>query len=137
MKVLFLSSEVAPWSKSGGLADVARALPVALAGLGHDVRVCTPAYGSVVREGLRPDEGSLKLRLARNDWEFKFLSLWEAQNLCTTFVDQPQLFGRHGIYGERHSDYSDNALRFAAFTLASLTQAQQRGFVPDVVHLND
>jgi starch synthase len=137
MKVLFLSSEVAPWSKSGGLGDVARALPVAMADLGHDVRVLTPAYGSVSRDGLRPEGSPLRLRLPRGEWEFQFLSTREQPNFCTTFVDQPELFARHGIYGERHHDYSDNPLRFAAYAMASLTFAQQLEFIPDIVHLND
>ena len=72
MNILFLSSEVAPFSKSGGLADVAFALPLALARLGHAVKVVTPLYRSVRDDRIR----SLRNRLEEGNW----LLLIEAPN---------------------------------------------------------
>ena len=57
MNILYASSEVFPFSKTGGLGDVAGALPAALAALGHDVKVVTPLYGSVPRPASRRPAG--------------------------------------------------------------------------------
>ncbi len=137
MRILFLSSEVAPWSKSGGLGDVAGALPFALAARGHEVRVMTPLYGSVPREGLSPEGGPVRLRFPVGEWEARYLSAAPREGCTVTFVEQPHFFGRAGLYGDKHHDYGDNALRFTFFTMAALTGAQAQGFFPDVVHLND
>lgn len=137
MRILFLSSEVAPWSKTGGLADVAGALPVALAALGHEVRVLTPGYASVPREGLAPDGEPLTLHFPFGQRTARFLSTSPAERVTLTFVDEPVSFARSGHYVERGHEYGDNAERFTTFTMAALTFAQARGLAPDVVHLND
>lgn len=137
VRILFPASEVQPFSKTGGLADVAGALPLALAARGHEVRVVTPLYRSVPREGLEPLERSFTL-------EFPFgqvpVRLWQArrsEKATVIFVDVPAFFDRPYLYGEPSGDYGDNARRFTALTLAALTYAQAEGFVPDVLHCHD
>lgn len=137
MRILFPASEVEPFSKTGGLADVAGALPQALAARGHEVRVVTPLYRSVPRDGLVETGRRVTL-------EFPFgpvtVRTWEtspAKGVTTVFIDVPALFDRPGLYGESTTDYADNARRFSVLTMAALTDAQAVGFVPDVLHCHD
>lgn len=135
MRILFPASEVVPFSKTGGLADVSGALPHALAARGHDVRIVTPLYRSVSREGLR--EG----RLLSLEFPFGRIEVrtWErvlAERVTIVFVDVPAFFDRAQLYGDP-TDYADNARRFTTLTMAALTDAQAAGFVPDVVHCHD
>lgn len=135
MRILFPASEVVPFSKTGGLADVSGALPHALAARGHEVRIVTPLYRSVSREGLR--EG----RLLSLEFPFGRIEVrtWErvlADRVTIVFVDVPAFFDRAQLYGDP-SDYADNARRFTTLTMAALTDAQAAGFVPDIVHCHD
>ncbi|MEW6432855.1 MAG: glycogen synthase GlgA [Myxococcota bacterium] len=132
MRVLFLASEVAPFSKTGGLGDVAGALPAALAALGHEVLVVTPLYQGVARDGLADEAGPLSLEFPFGGVSVRYRALASGERLTHVFVDVPQFFDRPALYG-----YPDDARRFAAYTMASLSFAQARGFVPDVVHGND
>jgi starch synthase len=132
MRVLFVASEAAPFSKTGGLGDVCGALPAALGELGLEVRVLTPLYSSVQRTGLRRAGVSVPL-------EFPFgrvtAELWTSEARRRTrfeFVDIPGLFDRPKLYGA-----PDDARRFAAFSLAALSLTQLTGFSPHIVQLND
>ncbi len=131
MRILFVSSEVAPFSKTGGLGDVTHALPVALGALGHLVRVVTPLYPEVPREGLR--------RGAQLTLEFPFgqveVTAWHrapSGGVELVFVEAPTCFERERPYG-----YPDDARRFAAFSMGALALAQHDAFDADVVHGND
>jgi starch synthase len=132
MRVLFLASEVAPFSKTGGLGDVAGALPAALAALGHEVQVVSPLYQLVPRDGLVEEPGGLSLQFPFGGVSVRFRSRASAERLTHVFVDVPECFERDRLYG-----YPDDARRFTAFTMAALSHAQACGFVPDVVHGND
>lgn len=138
VRILFLSSEVAPWSKTGGLGDVAGALPQALADLGHDVTVASPLYSSVSREGLAPDRlAEVTVTFPSGQFRVECRSRQTARRLKHLFLDSPELFSRSGIYGESGRDYADNAMRFACFTRAALLWAVQSAFAPQIVHAND
>lgn len=132
MRIVYASAEVAPYSKTGGLGDVAGALPQALARRGHEVLVVTPLYGGVRRErhGLRPIAAKALGR-----------SLWEASpgdGVRVIFLEDEELYGRAGVYGEAGGEYPDNAARFGFFSQALLPVAEACGFeAPDVLHLND
>lgn len=130
MKILFASSEVSPFSKTGGLGDVAYALPVALAKRGHDVVVLSPLYGCVDRRrhGLEP--------VAHDPMDFRLWLAPEKENMRFAFVEA-QLFDREGVYGGYEGDYADNAARFAFFSRRLLRAAQALGFSPQILHLND
>jgi starch synthase len=132
MRILFLSAEVAPFSKTGGLADVAGALPRALAELGHEVRVVTPLYRSVDRTHLRPEGPPLTLTFPFGTHEVHFSATTLERGHRTVFVDVPALFDRPALYG-----HPDDARRFALFTVAALSWAQRERFDPDVVWGND
>ena len=77
MKILFVASEVDPFAKTGGLADVAAALPKALAALGHDVRIVMPLYRQVNREkfGLKPTELRPSIAVGAQTYQGR---VWEA-----------------------------------------------------------
>jgi starch synthase len=123
---LFVSSEVAPFSKTGGLGDVSGALPTALAARGVELLTVTPLWPTVPKEGLS-DRGSITLQ-----FPFGTVSCRVLTRDRFAFLAQPQLFERSAIYGE-----SDDARRFAVFSMGALSAAQALGFRPDVVHAND
>ena len=130
LRILFLSSEVAPFSKTGGLGDVAGALPWALTARGHDVRVVTPLYRGVDRSTMQLVGAPLALTFPFGEVEVRVFRAPAAGELL--FIDAPALFDRDEYYG-----YPDDARRFAAFSMAALALAQRDGFVPDVVQSND
>jgi starch synthase len=137
MRVLFLASEVAPFSKTGGLGDVAGALPAALAAQGAEVRVVSPLYAEVERKGLKVLPGKVSLRFPFGEETGR---LWRAGLSArheVWFIEHAGFYGRPGIYGEAGGEYADNPRRFAFFSIAALGAAQMDGWRPDIVHLND
>src|SRR5258708_25068495 len=138
MRILFLSSEVAPFSRTGGLADVAQALPATLASMGHQVTVVTTLYGSV-RDGRVRSLGkrfSLRFPFGEQSGELSGASL--AKNLEVLFISHPGFFDRPGLYQPpQGADYDDNHRRFGFFSIAALAGAQMIGFAPEFVHLNN
>jgi starch synthase len=126
LRVLFLSPEVAPFSKVGGLADVAASLPPALRRLGVDVTVATPRHGRIDQSELTPlREGTADMAGLQIAW--RALTRDEV-----VFFDLPGLFDREEVY----SDDPDEHLRWAGFCHAALDWARgEERF--DVVHAND
>ena len=140
MRVLFAASEVAPLSKTGGLADVAQALPKALGRLGHDLRIVTPAYRGMLEQ--LPACRQL-CELALRGFSFK---LWEHApergSITLWLVDCAELFAREGspYTNATGQEYPDNATRFGLFSEFVARLGYGQGGVdwrPDVVHLND
>jgi starch synthase len=135
MDLLFVASEVAPFSKTGGLGDVAAALPEALAARGHRVTVVTPLYGSI-------DPRRHRLRRLPQGAEARGegAGLWVApgRKARIHFLEHQRYFGsRSGLYGEAGAEYGDNAQRFAFLARISLALAATLGLRPRIVHLND
>ena len=128
MKVLFVSSEVAPFAKTGGLGDVAAALPKALRAAGHDVRVVMPLYSRVKDRDLALIVRDFALVLGGTRVH---VSILEKDGVY--FVRCPGLYGRAGIYTTDHDEH----LRFAVLSWAALALCQRLGFAPDIVHAND
>ncbi len=116
LKVLFVSSEVVPFTKTGGLADVAGSLPLALAEQGADVRIVTPKYRTAKIDG--PDT------VLGNG-----VKVW--------FIENDDYFNRKELYGDKYGDYSDNLDRFAFFCRQTLERCVREGFAPDIIHCND
>src|ERR1700749_4968009 len=141
MRILHIASEVAPYSKTGGLADVLGALPRQLAALGHDVSVVTPRYRSIDPErfGLARRLRGLATPLGNDTVE---VGIYEGQAPSTPrvrvyLVDHAPSFDRDGLYGDAHGDYGDNARRFALLGSAALALSAEFGQWPDVVHAHD
>ena len=132
MRVAVISAEAVPYSKTGGLGDVAGALPKALKQIGIDSLLITPCYWQTKGEYL---------------WKTAIDDLWvdwrggsyharafysEANGSPTFLIDAPSLFHRDSIYG-----YTEDYERFAFFNHAALALLQRIGPAPDILHLND
>mmetsp|Transcript_6404 Transcript_6404/g.10959 ORF Transcript_6404/g.10959 Transcript_6404/m.10959 type:complete len:593 (+) Transcript_6404:123-1901(+) len=111
--IVFVSSEVAPWSKSGGLGDVMGALPKALSARGHRVMVVAPRY-KVYPDAL--DTGKRHTVLGVEVGYFHHVSA----GVDFVFVDHPSLPREGGLYGDTFGTYGDNQFRFTLLTLAAL-----------------
>lgn len=116
LKVLLASSEVVPFAKTGGLADVAGSLPLALEELGVDVRVIMPKYASV--------------KASRNSAKI-------GKDIKVYFVENEDYFNRKELYTDLFGDYKDNLDRFVFFSREILERCRKEGFAPDVIHCND
>ena len=145
LKVVFVTSELTPLVKTGGLADVSAALPVALSGLGVDIRVLLPAYPGVLRS-LGLDRSSVAQAAAIPAFgrlpESRLLAARSEQGLALLLVDCPPLFERPGnpYLGLDGQDWPDNDLRFGLLShIAALlgTERSPLAWRPDVVHCND
>jgi starch synthase len=142
MDILFVTTELAPFVKVGGLADVSAALPKALRLLGHNVTLVTPRYpafeagGLLVARRLTP----LKLTLGERTFDVTVFDGRLASQVDVILVDAPGLYDRAGVYGEAGADYADNALRFSVLARAAVELARQRaaaGKPFDILHVND
>ncbi len=128
MRLLFASSEVFPFSKSGGLAEVATALPRALVELGHEVVVVTPWYRTLAAEPARV--GGAEVAFG-GGFERVSVGSLECAGVRFAFVGH-DLFHRDQLYG-----YSDDVRRFCLFTRSIPQVGAHLGFLPEVVHAND
>src|SRR5688572_5717292 len=133
MRILMVTSEAAPFAKTGGLADVVGALPKALARLGHEVDVVMPRYRGI-QAGVA--ERTLKVSLGGLVAESTcFVALDDG--IRTVFVDHSQYFDRDYLYGAPGHDYPDNPERFAYLCQAALDWAFTSGTKYDVIHAHD
>jgi starch synthase len=140
MNILFTVSEIEGLVKTGGLADVAKYLPIVLNHAGHDTRVIMPYYKDVAR--LHPASEktfSFSIRV-HIEYQVKIHQITH-DNLVVYCVDIPQLFDRDGIYSDNYHAYDDNGERFSVFSMAVLDFIQffheQIQFKPDVIQCND
>src|SRR5213075_3279257 len=132
MRVAILSAEAVPYSKTGGLGDVAGALPKALRNIGVDSLLVTPCYWQT--------KGAYLWSTAIDDlwvsWRgepYHARAFYSEANGSPTFlIDAPSLFHRDSIYG-----YWEDYERFAFFNHAALALIERIGKAPDIVHLND
>jgi starch synthase len=137
LKILYLAAEVVPFVKTGGLADVAGALPKAIRSLGHDIRVVMPRYGRIEPErfGLSCAVDSLSVRMDERVEQASILAASIGTGESETpvyFVDNARYFDRQGIYM-----YPDDAERFIFFSRAALETCRAMGWQPDVIHSNE
>jgi len=134
---LIVASEATPWAKTGGLADVAGALPAALDQLGHTVTLVMPKYRDVATGAATPVAHRLRASHLSRDVAFHVLHVSPRHRVV--FVECPALFDRPGLYGDRAGDYRDNAERFDTLSLAALDFVEINRDFPrvDVVHVHD
>lgn len=133
MKILFAASEVAPFIKTGGLADVAGSLPGALAQNGHDVHVILPLYEKIGTQW-REQMTFLKNFTVPLSWRNAYCGVFELVRDGVTywFLDNEYYFKRSDLYG-----HFDDGERFAFFSRAVLETPGQLSWAPDVIHCND
>ncbi|HHU91063.1 MAG TPA: glycogen synthase GlgA [Clostridiaceae bacterium] len=133
IKVWLASSEVEPFIKTGGLADVAGSLPKALKALDVDIRVVLPKYGKIDTKYVSKMEfiGSCQVDLS---WRKQYCGIFKLDydGITYYFIDNEYYFFRNGIYG-----LYDDGERFSFFCKAILEVLPVIGFKPDIIHLND
>ena len=132
-KILFVTSEAAPYVKTGGLGEVAAALPKALVRKGYDVRVVLPLYFNIPGEFRRTMQylGCCYVSLA---WRYQYCGVFTHMydGVRYYFIDNEYYFKRNGLYG-----HYDDAERFAYFSRAVLEALPIMDFKPDIIHCND
>lgn len=132
MNILMLSSEVAPYAKSGGLGDVLGALPQNLAAQGHDVRVMLPKYGLIAENFIAEMNFELYTYVPVG-WRNKYCGVFSIKKAGVTyyFIDNEYYFGEKCLYKW------DDLERFAFFDKATLEILTKIDFKPDIIHCND
>jgi starch synthase len=138
LKLCILSSEIMPYAKTGGLADVAGALLQELKLLGHDVRAFMPLYASVRRAHpeLRPVLGlqNVGISIGATDYAFSVRKgSFPGTKIAMYFVDCPEMFDRPALY----TFDADEHRRFLLFTRAAIESCRRLEFLPDIFHCND
>jgi len=133
MKILFVTSECAPFSKSGGLADVAFSLPPALQAAGDEIAIITPLY-RCVRESFGGELTFVSSpKVILGDWETTCgLYRGDRAGVTVWFVEYNDFYDRPRLYG-----YDDDARRFAFFSRAVIDLLPELDFRPDILHCND
>ncbi len=139
LRIFFLSPEVAPFAKTGGLADVAGALPKALREMGCDIRVAMPYYRMVKK-------GKFTASVLYEDTEIPLFGEILKDDIFLTeadagvplyLINKDEYFDREYLYGTPKGDYFDNVERFTYFSRMAFLLCKRLGFQPDVFHCND
>jgi len=139
LRVLFLSPEVAPFAKTGGLADVAGSLPKALKGMGCDIRVVMPYYRMMKK-------GDFNISLLLEDAEIPLFGevlkddIFHAEadgGVPLYLINKDEYFDREYLYGTPKGDYIDNVERFTYFSQMAFLLCKRLNFQPHVFHCND
>ncbi|MFA5005516.1 MAG: glycogen synthase GlgA [Candidatus Omnitrophota bacterium] len=126
MKILIAASEVVGFAKTGGLADVAGALPLALEDLGHEVVIVMPKY-KCVQEA--------KIRMFKSGQSSAYALI--GKNIRVYFIENNAFFNRPGLYGDKTKDYADNLERFSFYCRKSLDLLKEIDFKADIIHAHD
>jgi starch synthase len=139
LKVVIVASEVMPFAKTGGLADVTGALPVALARLGHQVSVIMPRYPTIERavRSLEKVQDPVVVPMGSQIEEGAVWSAKLAGRVPVYFIEHQAYFDRDALYATADGDYPDNAQRFAFFAKAALAACQALKLQPDIIHCHD
>lgn len=137
LKILFVTTDLAPFSKAGGLGDVSRSLPKAFSKMGHSVRIIMPRHGVIdeKKHNIKLVKDNLKVKIKESaEIIFRIKKRNLIENLPVYFVDKHKYFGgRNKIYG-----YKDENQRFMFFCFAVFEAVRNMdGWVPDIIHCND
>ncbi len=138
MKVLFAASEISPYASTGGLADIAKALPDALQSLGVDVVRVVPCYRQIIEKNsnLRDTQMRLQIPVGLSNHTAE---VWidEVDFPKTYYIRRDEFFDRTYLYGLSTRDYDDNFERFTFFQKAVVALIDALKMRPDLVHAND
>ncbi|RDV25567.1 glycogen synthase GlgA [Alteromonas aestuariivivens] len=137
MKIVFAISEVEDLVKTGGLADVGKALPLALSEMGHEVVIVLPYYQAIAREYQLADACPPQTLFAESQVYHYRLKELHWHGIQVYFVDYPEYFDRDGLYSNAYEAYKDNGERFSFFCGAVLSALQAISWQPDVIHCHD
>ena len=144
LKILYISSEVSPFAKTGGLADVSESLPKELKESAHDIRIFMPKYGSinerkyVLREVIRLKDIQVSVgnKIVVSNVKSSFLPNSKVQ---VYFIGNKEYFNRTDYYVDpkTNKDWKDNAERFVFLSRAALEILKKLHWQPDIIHCND
>ncbi len=139
MKIAFISPEVYPFAKTGGLADVSYAIPVALAGRGHDVVIILPLYKSVNKEryDLKFKYWDLSVPFNKENNNAPVYETLHLPGIKTWFIESEYFQGSNGQNRDAYTLYSDDPVCFAFFSKAVIELLIKSEFKPDIIHCND
>jgi starch synthase len=139
MRILLASSEVHPYSKTGGLADMVSGLSKTLARAGHRVGVVTPLYAGIEDRfsGLSRIPEAFDLPVGPRRITAGILALEAEEGLTIYFVEQPGFYQRAAPYGVNGTDFADNAERFVFFSKAVVELARRLPWRPELIHAHD
>ena len=139
MRILFVSPEVWPFMRVGGLAEVSHDLPLALGAAGHQIDLVTPKPRLVpeMEEKLTYLDLTLEVPVSWRQHQARVATLALSERVTAYLIVHEHLFDRDGLYGNAFGDYEDNAERFIFFSRASLELAKALGHGLDAIHLND
>ncbi|MGC8928186.1 MAG: glycogen synthase GlgA [Myxococcota bacterium] len=142
MKIAFITPEVVPFSKTGGLADVSGALPIELAQEGNDIIVYSPLYKTVdIRKyNIVPIKRSIFVPIAGRMESvdvYENLDYRPNPGIRFLFLHCEKYFKRDNLYGEGNKDYPDNHERFGLFSRSVFEVLKSLNFAPDIIHCND
>ncbi len=138
MKIIHIASEVYPFSKTGGLADVTGTLPLWLTSLGCKVIVMSPLYAVVRKKypDLTPAKIKVWVDIPEGLLEFTLYE-YVTKGVQFLFFRQDELFDRPGLYNENGRDYPDNHIRFSSFCMACMNYIKHHQLMPDILHAHD
>lgn len=139
IKVLFVASEIAPYAKTGGLADVSSALPIALEEKGLNVISVMPLYSKIDREkyALEKVMDMACVHMGNCEEWYSVYHTTKPFGNHVYFIEFNKYFDRAGIYHDSNGEYSDNPYRYAFFCRAAMQLAKDLEFQPDIIHTND
>ena len=143
MKIILASSEIVPFAKTGGLADVCGALPRELEKLGHEVSVFMPMYRCVKESksdkfNVESTDHRLEIPIGNRVEEGRLAkAIIPGSNVTLWLVCHDEYFNRDGLYGENGQDYQDNCERFTFFCRSVMESIRILNLQPDLIHVND
>lgn len=126
MKIAMCASEVVPFAKTGGLADVAGALPLALESEKQEVIIVMPRYKMV-------DAAKFGLKKVKEDISCATIG----KGIKVYFIEKDEYFNRDGLYGDKNGDHKDNLDRFSYYCKRALELFKEINFQPDIIHVHD
>jgi len=126
MKIALCASEVVPFAKTGGLADVAGALPLALEELGQEVIIVMPGYKAI-------QNSKIKIQKLKEGVSYSIIG----KNIKVYFIENDAYFNRDGLYQDKKGDYKDNLDRFSYYCKSTLELLKEINFKPDIIHVHD
>ncbi|TAN62889.1 glycogen synthase GlgA, partial [bacterium] len=129
----FCASEIAPFVKTGGLADVAGALPLELEKSGVEVKMVMPKYKAV--SSLQSPVSSLQSSVSSLKDDVDVTKI--GKNIQVYLIKNDKYFNREGLYGDSHGDYPDNLQRFSFYCRRALELLKEINFKPDIIHCHD
>jgi starch synthase len=144
LSILMVSAEAHPFAKVGGLADVIGALPRALEGLGHEVKIAIPYYGTIKQKGFEVTEvaeaGVFDVALGEKTYPAKvYRTQLPDSRVEVLLIENERYLDRNGVYSDAETGepYSDNAERFTFFARAVLGMLKATGWTPDIINCHD